>query len=158
MGVILIEHHVRTKCQLVKNRSFTLVQQRVRLFFTTLSNPLPDGSSISKIENIYFKWKSLYVLRSLLSFKYVEKHETLSPWEDHQFRVNLWNLRLWRHALYISKHGKISFLYLRHEQLTIYNISFMHKVYESLLQVFIEPIGFTLDKILNFIFHCLYII
>ena len=30
--------------------SSSLVQQRVRLFVITLSNPLPDGSSISKIK------------------------------------------------------------------------------------------------------------
>ena len=46
--------------------SSSLVQQRVRLFVITLSNPLPDSSYISKIKNIYFKWKFLSVLVSFL--------------------------------------------------------------------------------------------
>ena len=128
----------------------------MRLFVITLSNPLLDGSSMSKIKNNYFKWKYLSVLRSFLWFEYVEKHETLSPLEYHQCRVNQWNLRSWRHAPYISEQALIHFPYLRRELLTIYNLSFMHKVHESLLQMFIDLIEFTLDKIYNFIIsrHC----
>ena len=109
-----------------------------------------------KSKNIYFKWKYLYVLRSFLYFEYVDKHETLSPWEDHKFRVNLRNLGLWRHAPYIYEQVLIRFTYLSRERLTISNLYFMHKVHESLLLVFIDPIGFTFDNISNFIIsrHC----
>ena len=84
------------------------------------------------------------------------KNETLSPWEDHQCRVNLWNLGSWRHAPYISEHALISFPYLRRERITISYLSCMDKVHEYLLQVFIDPIGFTLYKISNLIIsrHC----
>ena len=87
------------------------------------------------------------------------KHEALSPWEDYEFRANLRNLRLWQHASYISEQALIIFPYLRHERLTIYYTDFMHKVHEDLLQLFINLIGFTLDKILNFIIlrHCCWV-
>ena len=132
-----------------------LVQQRVRLFVITLSNPLPDGSFILKVKKLYQVEISFHFL-IILQMWIRRKHETLSPWEDHQCRVNLWNLGLWRHAPYISEQALIRFLYLRRERLTISNLSFMHKVHDGLPQVFIDPIGFTLAKTSNFIVsrHC----
>ena len=55
--------------------------------------------------------------------------------------------------------GVNQFPYLRREWRTISNISFVHKVHEDLLQVFIDPIGLTLDKIPNFIIsrHCCWV-
>ena len=76
MGVIFIEHYVRTKGQLVKNRGFTLVQQMVRLFVITLSNPLLDGSFISKIKKLFQIEISFHFL-IILQCEYIEKHETL---------------------------------------------------------------------------------
>ena len=84
------------------------------------------------------------------------KSGTFLPWKYHQCRVNLWNLGLWRHAPYISEQVFISYPYLRCEELTISNLSFVHNVHEDLIQVFIDLIGFTLDEISNFVIsrHC----
>ena len=68
----------------------------------------------------------------IIQCNYVEKHETLSPLEDHQWPVNLWKIGLWRHAPYISEEVLIRFPYLRCERLTISNLCFMHKVHDGL--------------------------
>ena len=53
-----------------------LSHQIVRLFFITLSNPLPDGSSISKIKKL-FQMEIYFCSQIILYLEYVEKHETL---------------------------------------------------------------------------------
>ena len=50
---------------------FILVQQRVRLFVITLSNPLSDDSSMSKI-NKKFKQKFLSIFRSFFRCEFIE--------------------------------------------------------------------------------------
>ena len=67
--------------------------------------------------------------------------------EDYQCWVNLWNLGMWRHAPYNSEQELIIRLYLRRELSIISIISFIHSVQGDLSQVFIEPIGFTLESI-----------
>ena len=37
-------------------------------------------------------------------------------------------------------------MYLRHYGLIIYNLCFMHNLHENLLQFFIDPIGFTIER------------
>ena len=88
--------------------------------------------------------------------KYVDKLETLPPWEDYKFRVNIWNLGLLRHAPYTYDLALINFLHLHRDRLVIYNLSFMQNVHEYLLRVFIKPKGFTVESIsnLNISRHC----
>ena len=86
----------------------------------------------------------------------MKKLETISPWENHQCRLNQRNLGLRCHATYASEHALTNFPYLRHERLMIYNIYLMHNVHENLLQVFVNPVEFTVERMLNFIIsqHC----
>ena len=74
---------------------------------------------------------------------------TLSSWEDHQCWVNLWNLVLWWHDLYISEQYWINFPYLGCEWMLIYNLSFIHSIHDGLLQVFIILIWVIVERFLN---------
>ena len=67
--------------------------------------------------------------------------------EDHQCWVNLWNLGMCLHAPYTSEQALIIRLYLRRELSIISILSFIHNVQDDLPQVFIEPIGFTVEII-----------
>ena len=76
--------------------------------------------------------------------------------EDHKWWVNLWNIGIWWHALYTSEKALINWLYLCRELSIIYLLYFIHSVHNNLSQVFIKPIGFTVESILKDIIsqHC----
>ena len=103
-----------------------IFHQRVSLFVIKLINPLPHGSSIAIIKTIFQIWISFHY-QVIPQVGYVEKHETLSPWEDHQCRANPWNLRWWRHAPCTSERSLINFFYLHRELLIITILYFMIK-------------------------------
>ena len=76
--------------------------------------------------------------------------------EDHQCWVNLWNIGVWRHTTYTSEQALIIRLYLRRVFSIISFFSFIRSVQDDLPQIFIEPIGFTVENILKDIIlrHC----
>ena len=58
--------------------------------------------------------------------------------------------------MYTYEQALFNFPYLRLNRLMIYNISFVHNLHEYSLQVLIDSIGFTVERISNFIIsrHC----
>ena len=83
---------------------------------------------------------------NFLKMKYVKKLDTISPWEYHKCLLNLWNLILWWHALYNYEQELIKLPYLNREWLISSNLHLMHSVHDTLPQISIDPIGFTVEK------------
>ena len=125
-------------------------KQEVVLHKNTLLGVLIFSSS-----NFLINCKKNSILVRTLFCK-IQKTLLFHLYKDHRFQVNLWNIGIWRHALYTSKQVLIYRLNLRHELSIIWIISLIQTVQDDLPQVSIKPIGFTVEIILKdiILLHC----
>ena len=92
----------------------------------------------------------------LIKFGKFDIHDIFQLSEDSQCWLNLRNIGIWRHAQYTSDQLLIIWLYLCCKLSIISILYIIHSVRDNLPQVYIEPIGFTVESISKDIIlrHC----